>query len=144
MPGSIHWRSTTALIAKLVIFRYFISTHGAKHVKIIKLNAQVNNKWQKSGESTVTYAIMAPFKIFDSAHAQPEFFRAVTVIADVCRVEFCLILSFVSNIYICYLPDGRSVLEKYFVEVSKTAEGRGTFLRPRQNIFLVRTDLNGK
>ena len=33
-----------------------------------------------------------------------------------------------------------------FVEVSKTAEaeGRGTFLRPRQNIFPVRTDLNGK
>ena len=24
------------------------------------------------------------------------------------------------------------------------AEGRGTFLRPRQNIFPVRTDLNGK
>ena len=23
-------------------------------------------------------------------------------------------------------------------------EGRGTFLRPRQNIFSVRTDLNGK
>ena len=37
--------------------------------------------------------------------------------------------------------------EKYFVEVSKTAEAegrRGTFLRPRQNIFLVRTDLKGK
>ena len=33
--------------------------------------------------------------------------------------------------YICYLPDGRSVLEKYFVEVSKTAvaKGRGTLLR---------------
>ena len=29
--------------------------------------------------------------------------------------------------YICYLPAGRSVLEKYFVEVSKTARGR----RPR-------------
>ena len=28
---------------------------------------------------------------------------------------------------------------KYFVEVSETA-----FLRPRQNIFPVRTDLNGK
>ena len=32
-----------------------------------------------------------------------------------------------SKRYICYLPDGRSVLEKYFVEVSKTARGR----RPR-------------
>ena len=101
---SIHWRCTTALIAKLVIFRYFISTHKAKHVKIIKLNAQVNNKWQKSGESTVAYAIMAPFKIFDSAHAQPEFFRAITVIADVCRVEFCLILSFVSNMKLILFP----------------------------------------
>ena len=29
--------------------------------------------------------------------------------------------------YICYLPDGRSVLEKYFVEVSKTVRDR----RPR-------------
>ena len=92
---SIHWRCTTALIAKLVIFRYFISTHRAKHVKIIKLNAQVNNKWQKSGKSTVAHAIMAPFKIFGSAHAQPEFFRAVMVIPDVCKVrilfdfEFC-------------------------------------------------------
>ena len=30
--------------------------------------------------------------------------------------------------------------------ISKTgeAEGRGTFLRPRSNIFLVRTDLSGK
>ena len=27
-------------------------------------------------------------------------------------------------------------IEKYFVEVSKTARRRGTFLRPRQNIFL--------
>ena len=50
------------------------------------------------------------------------------------------------EIYICYLPDGRSVLEKYFVEVSKTARGR----RPRDvfetetKYFSVRTDLNGK
>ena len=34
---------------------------------------------------------------------------------------------FQNEIYICYLPDGRSVLEKYFVEVSKMARGR----RPR-------------
>ena len=27
-------------------------------------------------------------------------------------------------IYICYLPAGKSVLEKYFVEVSKTARDR--------------------
>ena len=27
----------------------------------------------------------------------------------------------VNNVYICYLPAGRSVLEKYLVEVSKTA-----------------------
>ena len=50
------------------------------------------------------------------------------------------------TIYICYLPDGRSVLEKYFVEVSKTARGR----RPRDvfetetKYFSVRTELNGK
>ena len=31
---------------------------------------------------------------------------------------------------------------KYFVEVSEA--GRGTLLRPRQNIFPVQTDLNGK
>ena len=49
-------------------------------------------------------------------------------------------------IYISYLPDGSSVLEKYFVEVLRTAEAevRGTFLRLKQNIFPVRTDLNGK
>ena len=34
------------------------------------------------------------------------------------------------DIYICYLPDGRSVLEKYFVEVSKTAEGRRSYVVP--------------
>ena len=101
---SIHWRCTTALIEKLVIFRYFISTHRAKRVKVIKLNAQVNNKWQRSGESTVAHAIIAPFKIFDSAHAHSEFFRAVTVIPDVCRVEFCLILSFVSNMKLILFP----------------------------------------
>ena len=93
------WRRE-ALIAKPVIFRYFInlvprvllgtkvawvrgwyfiSTHRAKHVNVIKLNAQVNN----NGKSTVAHAIMALFKIFDSAHAQPEFFQAVTVIPDV-------------------------------------------------------------
>ena len=37
-------------------------------------------EWQKS---TVAHAIMALFKISDSAHAQPEFFRAVTVTPDV-------------------------------------------------------------
>ena len=48
------------------------------------------------------------------------------------------------TVYICYLPDGRSVLEKYFVEVSKTARGR----RPRDvfetetKYFSVRTELN--
>ena len=47
---------------------------------------------------------------------------------------------------ICYLPDGRSVLEKYLIEVSKTARGR----RPRvvfeteTKYFSVRIDLNGK
>ena len=34
---------------------------------------------------------------------------------------------------------GRSVLEKYFVSVSKTSLGLRPFLRPRQNIFPVRT-----
>ena len=50
-----------------------ISTHRAKHVNIIKLNALVNNKWQKSGKSTVAHAIMALFKIFDSAHGNQNF-----------------------------------------------------------------------
>ena len=49
-------------------------------------------------------------------------------------------------INICYLPDGRSVLEKYFVEVSKTARSR----KPRDvfetetKYFSVQTELNGK
>ncbi len=57
-----------------------------------------------------------------------------------------ILLAKKSKIYICYLPAGRSVQEKYFVEVSKTARGR----RPRDVFetetkhFSVRTDLNGK
>ena len=56
------------------------------------------------------------------------------------------ILKIFVMIYICYLLDGRSVLEKYFVEVSKTTRGR----RPRDvfetetKYFSVRTELNGK
>jgi hypothetical protein len=52
----------------------------------------------------------------------------------------------VSKIYICYLPAARSILKKYFPEVSEAARGR----RPRDaseaegKYFLVRTDLNGK
>ena len=38
---------------------------------------------EKSGKSTVAHAIMAPFKIFDSAHAQPEFSDCM------CDFEFC-------------------------------------------------------
>ena len=41
-------------------------------------------------------------------------------------------------IYICYLPAGRSVLEKYFVEVSKTV------FETETKYFSVRTNLNGK
>jgi hypothetical protein len=50
------------------------------------------------------------------------------------------------KINICYLPAARSVLKKYFPEVSETAPGR----RPRDaseaegKYFLVRTDQNGK
>ena len=100
---SIHWRCTTALIAKLVIFRYFISTHRAQHVKIFKLNAQVNNKWKEWRRHSSTRDNGA-FQNICSAHAQQEFFRAVTVIPDVCRVEFCLILSFVSNMKLILFP----------------------------------------
>ena len=39
-----------------------------------------------------------------------------------------------------YLPAWRCVLEKYFPEVSKTARCRGTFLRPRENVFFFYTD----
>ena len=47
---------------------------------------------------------------------------------------------------ICYLPAGRSVLEKYFVEVSKTARDRRSrdVFETETKYFSVRTDLNGK
>ena len=52
----------------------------------------------------------------------------------------------VSRIYICYLPAGRSVLEKYFVEVSKTARDRRSrdVSETETKYSSVRTDLNGK
>ena len=48
--------------------------------------------------------------------------------------------------YICYLPAGRSVLEKYFVEVSKTARDRRSrdVFETETKYFSVRTNLNGK
>ena len=50
------------------------------------------------------------------------------------------------KIYICYLPAGRSVLEKYFVEVSKTARDRRSrdVFETETKYFSVRSDLNGK
>ena len=71
------------------------------------------------------------------------------------KTESIIAFEILRKIYICYLPDGRSVLEKYFVEVSKTgpkagAEGRARGRRPRDvfetetKYFSVRTDLNGK
>ena len=52
----------------------------------------------------------------------------------------------VVKIYICYLRTGRSVLEKYFVEVSKTARDRRSrdVIETETKYFSVRTDLNGK
>ena len=49
-------------------------------------------------------------------------------------------------IHICYLPAGRSVLEKYFVEVSKTTRDRRSrdVFETSTKYFSVRTDLNGK
>ena len=46
----------------------------------------------------------------------------------------------------CYLPAGMSVLEKYFVEVSKTARDRRSrdVFETETKYFSVRTDLNGK
>jgi hypothetical protein len=48
--------------------------------------------------------------------------------------------------YICYLLAGRSALKNIFPRSQKRPEpqGRGTLQRPRENIFQVRTDLNGK
>ena len=45
--------------------------------------------------------------------------------------------------YICYLPAGRFVLKNIFQRSQKRpeTEGRGTLLRPRENIFQVRADL---
>ena len=59
---------------------------------------------------------------------------------------FLYITRYLRAVYICYLPDGRSVLEKYFVEVSKTARGRRLrdVFETETKYFLVRTDLNGK
>ena len=47
-------------------------------------------------------------------------------------------------IYICYLPVGRSVLEKYFVEVTKTARDRRSrdVFETETKYFSVLTDLN--
>ena len=73
-----------------------ISTHRAKHANIIKLNAQVNNKWQKSGKSTVAHAIMALFKIFDSCACATRIFPSSN--GDPRCIIVCnLILNFVSN-----------------------------------------------
>ena len=48
-------------------------------------------------------------------------------------------------IYVIYRMGGpywKNILSRS--QKQSEAEGRGTFLRPRQNIFPVRTDLNGK
>ena len=50
------------------------------------------------------------------------------------------------SINICYLPAGRSVLEKYFVEVSKTARDRRSrdVFETETKYFSVRTDLKAR
>ena len=55
-------------------------------------------------------------------------------------------IRYIYFIYICYLPAGKSVLEKYFVEVSKTARDRRSrdVFETETKYFSVRTDLNGK
>ena len=60
--------------------------------------------------------------------------------------KILLMLSQNCNIYICYLPAGRSVLEKCFVEVSKTARDRRSrdVFETETKYFSVQTDLNGK
>ena len=55
----------------------------------------------------------------------------VSILSNLTRATLLSLRNHISItiIYICYLPAGRSILEKYFVEVSKTARD---FLHSRE------------
>ena len=73
-------------------------------------------------------------------------FFLVNIMGGFVAIQLCLQILF-SQIYIYVIyrmggPYWKNILSRS--QKRPEAEGRGTFLRPRQNIFPVRTDLNGK